>query len=185
MPTYEIFVDGKPVRTEVTKTGEGSFTVKTASKSHNVELATDKIGLSKEFCVAIDGKTYRIELPAFELQRIMHIKIEEATFKVEVKTPSRKQPTSDFEHAPSTPTKARSSNNQAAREGLITAPMTGKIVQVKAKKGDQVKANQVLCIIEAMKMENEITAPKAGTVQEVSVSEGSSVSEGDALFLIG
>jgi biotin carboxyl carrier protein len=63
--------------------------------------------------------------------------------------------------------------------------MMGKIVSVKVKQGDQVKQNQVLCIIEAMKMENEITAPKAGTVHEVLVSDGSAVNEGDTLLIIG
>jgi acetyl-CoA/propionyl-CoA carboxylase biotin carboxyl carrier protein len=63
--------------------------------------------------------------------------------------------------------------------------MTGKIVLVKVKKGDQVRANQVLCVIEAMKMENEICAPKAGSIQQVNVTEGSSVSEGDTLLVIG
>jgi biotin carboxyl carrier protein len=53
------------------------------------------------------------------------------------------------------------------------------------KKGEQVKAHQVLCVVEAMKMENEILAPKAGTIKEVNVSEGSPVSEGEPLFIIG
>ena len=52
-------------------------------------------------------------------------------------------------------------NRKVAVEGAVTAPMTGKIVKVKVKKGDQVKASQVLCVIEAMKMENEISAPKS------------------------
>ncbi|RJS81359.1 biotin/lipoyl-binding protein [Candidatus Bathyarchaeota archaeon] len=62
--------------------------------------------------------------------------------------------------------------------------MTGKILSIKVKKGDAVKAGQILCILEAMKMENEITASKTGTVREVYISEGSSVSEGEPLFLI-
>jgi len=62
--------------------------------------------------------------------------------------------------------------------------MTGKVIAIKVKKGDPVKAGQVLCVIEAMKMENEITAPKAGVIQEANISEGSSVSEGEILFVI-
>jgi biotin carboxyl carrier protein len=73
---------------------------------------------------------------------------------------------------------------QASVEGAVTAPMTGRIVKMKVTKGEQVQAKQVLCIIEAMKMENEISAPKAGIIQEVNVSEGSPVSEGEILFVI-
>ncbi len=65
------------------------------------------------------------------------------------------------------------------------APMAGKIVSVRVKKGDAVKMGAVLCVLEAMKMENEIGAPRAGAVQEVNVAEGSSVSEGDVLFVVG
>ncbi|MGQ9539272.1 MAG: biotin/lipoyl-containing protein, partial [Candidatus Bathycorpusculaceae bacterium] len=60
-----------------------------------------------------------------------------------------------------------------------------KILSIKVKKGEQVKAGQVLCILEAMKMENEIAAPMAGTIREVLVSEGASVNDGDPLFVIG
>ncbi|HDI06797.1 MAG TPA: biotin/lipoyl-binding protein [Candidatus Bathyarchaeota archaeon] len=62
--------------------------------------------------------------------------------------------------------------------------MTGKIVSVKVKEGDSVKRGDVLCVLEAMKMENEISAPRDGVVREVHVSEGSAVSEGEVLFVI-
>jgi biotin carboxyl carrier protein len=80
--------------------------------------------------------------------------------------------------------KKTGTNKKVAVEGAVTAPMTGKIVKVKVKKGDQVKAGQVLCVVEAMKMENEISAPRAGTIQEVNVAEGTPVNEGETLFVI-
>ena len=52
------------------------------------------------------------------------------------------------------------------------------------KQGEEVEAGAVICVIEAMKMENEITATVAGKVQELNVSEGASVSAGDALATI-
>jgi len=184
MPTYEIFIDGKPKKIELTKTSEKTFTVKVDDKTLNVESPADKFDFEKQFSIKIDEKTYQIELSKIDREKPFPIEVEETTFKAEVKIPTTEKALTTFEPIPLTPTKRAVVQKQIA-EGAITAPMTGKIIAVKVKKGDQVKPGEVLCIIEAMKMENEITAPKAGTVQDVNVSEGSSVSEGEVLFVVG
>ena len=66
----------------------------------------------------------------------------------------------------------------------VCAPMPGTIVRVNVTQGQAVNAGDVLCVLEAMKMENDITAPKAGTISQVVVSKGSSVSSGDVLVVI-
>ena len=67
----------------------------------------------------------------------------------------------------------------------ITAPMPGNILKVNVTAGQAVKEGDVLVVLEAMKMENEIMAPKAGTVAQVLVSKGSTVDTGATLVVLG
>ena len=67
----------------------------------------------------------------------------------------------------------------------VTAPMPGTILKVNVKVGDAIKAGTVLCVLEAMKMENEIMAPHAGTVTQVLATKGGSVDTGAPLVVIG
>ncbi len=70
----------------------------------------------------------------------------------------------------------------AAGEGQkITAPMPGTILKVNVQNGQAVKKGQVLLVLEAMKMENEIMAPADGTVTSVTVTKGASVTSGAVL----
>lgn len=72
----------------------------------------------------------------------------------------------------------------AGAKGAVTAQMTGRVISVSVKPGDKVTEGQILLIVEAMKMENEIAAPLAGTVKEIAVAAGARVSEGDLLLQI-
>jgi pyruvate carboxylase subunit B len=63
--------------------------------------------------------------------------------------------------------------------------MQGMVLKLKVKKGDQVAKGDVVLVLEAMKMENNIHASHAGTVKDIFVKEGSTVSAGDALLVIG
>ncbi|MBR5108716.1 MAG: biotin/lipoyl-binding protein [Clostridia bacterium] len=66
----------------------------------------------------------------------------------------------------------------------VNAPMPGTILDVKVAQGAAVKKGDVLLILEAMKMENEILAPQDGTVAQVAVSKGASVNSGDPLVVL-
>lgn len=82
---------------------------------------------------------------------------------------------------------SRGSAAKAPKSGVkggVAAQIAGRIMSVKVSAGDEVKAGDVLLLLEAMKMENEIKAPADGKVSEVLVKEGDKVSEGDTLIVI-
>jgi acetyl-CoA/propionyl-CoA carboxylase biotin carboxyl carrier protein len=68
--------------------------------------------------------------------------------------------------------------------GTVAVPMQGTIVKVLVAVGDEVEAGQTVCVLEAMKMENNVNAEKAGTVKEVRVAPGESVGPGDVIAVI-
>jgi len=73
----------------------------------------------------------------------------------------------------------------AAAEGeSVTAEMQGTILEVNVSEGDDVESGDVICVLEAMKMENDIVAPHSGTISQVAISEGDSVDMGDLLVAI-
>ena len=85
--------------------------------------------------------------------------------------------------APAAPAAAPKAAAPAGAQGAvkISAPMPGKILGVKANAGDAVKKGQVIVVLEAMKMENDIVAPQDGTVASINVTAGQSVESGAVL----
>ena len=82
------------------------------------------------------------------------------------------------------PAPAPAAKPVAAGAATVTAPMPGKVLEVKCKAGDAVKSGQVLLILEAMKMQNEIMAPADGTIADVRVSAGTTVNTGDVMIVM-
>lgn len=79
------------------------------------------------------------------------------------------------------PAPAAPAASGAAGSITVTSPMPGKILNVKASVGAAVKKGDVVMILEAMKMENEIVAPEDGTVASINVAAGDAVEAGDTL----
>ena len=183
MPEYEVNVNGKPKKIELTRSGEDTYAAKVDGKARKFSMPRNAIALGKTFTVKVDDKPYQVELTRTSQTKEISVTVDKTTFKTEVKIPARKTTLTAFEPI-MTGTKRRPASNKQVLEGAINAPMTGKMVSIKVSKGDNVQKGQVLCIIEAMKMENEISTSKAGVVKEVLVSVGSPVSEGDPLVVI-
>jgi acetyl-CoA/propionyl-CoA carboxylase biotin carboxyl carrier protein len=82
-------------------------------------------------------------------------------------------------------TRSAAGGGGAGGSGEVTVPMQGTIVKVLVSVGDTVEAGQAVCVLEAMKMENNINADVAGTVKEVRVEPGQTVGGGDVVAVIG
>ena len=69
--------------------------------------------------------------------------------------------------------------------GAITSPLPGTVLSVNVAVGDKVSMGQVIMVLEAMKMENNITADREGVVKEIPAQKGAAVMEGDTLIVLG
>lgn len=79
---------------------------------------------------------------------------------------------------------AKSAPSGTSGSVKISAPMPGTILKIDLAVGQTIKKNDLVCILEAMKMENEIFASEGGTIASVNVSKGSSVNSGDVIISI-
>jgi len=86
--------------------------------------------------------------------------------------------------AAAAPAAAPSKAAPSAGAVVVESPMPGTITNVIKKPGDPVADGEVVLVLEAMKMENEIVAPHAGVVDTIAVAKGAAVNAGDALFSI-
>src|SRR3954449_3520969 len=82
------------------------------------------------------------------------------------------------------PRREKKTGGGGGAPGELVSPIQGTVLKVAVEKGAEVDEGALICVIEAMKMENEITAPSAGTVEELGVSEGGSVATGDTIAVI-
>lgn len=86
-----------------------------------------------------------------------------------------------------TPATAAAAPKASGAQGSIkvVAPMPGTILKLNVKVGDTLKANDLVCILEAMKMENEIFTAEGGVVKSIEAAQGASVNAGDVIITLG
>lgn len=128
-----------------------------------------------KYKVTLNGKTYEVEV---EHGKAILLDEYEALAPAPAAVPSAPVAVAETPAAP-----APAPVSLASGE-TVAAPMPGNIIRVDVKEGDKVTAGQVLVILEAMKMENEIVAPKDGTVAQVVTSKGAVVETGSPLVII-
>ena len=120
----------------------------------------------RKFNITIDKQEYYVEME--------ELGVTQGTIPVTAQTPITTQ------EAPAS--SAPVSNVSAA--DAQQSPMPGKILDIRVNVGDSVQENQVILILEAMKLENEIVAEKAGTVTAIHTQTGATINSGDALVTI-
>ena len=125
----------------------------------------------KKYKITVNGQTYEVEV-----EEIGGTGLVKEETPAPVATTEKPQEAPQQENPKPAPKKAA-----PAGKATITAPMPGTILSVKVKEGSKVSKGDVIMILEAMKMENEILAPQHGIISSIDVSEGASVNTGDIL----
>ena len=144
----------------------------------------------KKFKFTVQGNTYEVEIQNIE-DNIAEIEVNGSHYKVEIhqeikqqsKTPTlvRKPVEPSHESAE----KKTNKPTEKVKAGTIKAPLPGTILQIQKKIGDEVKSGDLLLIMEAMKMENNITANRSGIITAIHCNVNDAVLEGDVLIEIG
>ena len=123
----------------------------------------------KKYNITVNGATYEV-----------FVEEADATGAAPVAAPAAPAPAAPAPKA--APKAAAPAGAQGAVK--VTAPMPGNILKMNVKVGDTVPANGLVCILEAMKMENEIVAPEDGTVKQILAQKGATVDTDEVLAVI-
>ncbi len=128
----------------------------------------------KKFNITVNGKSYEVDVE--EIGGVPSAPVTPRAAAPRAAAPKAAAPKAAAKAAP----KAAPTGNGTS----ITAPMPGTIFELKVNEGDAVSAGDVVLVLEAMKMENEITSQVDGTVTSILVKTGDSVNGGDVLVVI-
>ncbi len=150
----------------VNKDHEFGFTPEIISQLDVLEVGTNKFHLLK------DGKSFHFEILERKFtSKEYRIKVNGSEYELSIRTP--------LLHLIDAMGFASNGSKSVA---LIEAPMPGLILEIPVKEGQEIKENDTLVILEAMKMENSITSPRDGIIKEVSVKVGDAVDKKQVLI---
>ncbi len=137
----------------------------------------------KTFKVTVDGQPFTVEVEEVKSTGVAN----NSPAPVAAAATPAAAPAQPAAARPAAEQKPAQENSQPAASGTgatIKAPMPGSVLDVAVREGDAVKKDDVLLVLEAMKMENELTAPESGTIAKVLVKKGDTVNSGDPLIIM-
>lgn len=117
--------------------------------------------------------------------KIYRVKVNGKVYEVELEALTENNKSIEAPKAEEVKEEVKTSEAPAAGAKTLIAPISGKVLDVKVKVGETIKKHQVVAIIEAMKLENEVPATAEGIVKEVKVNNGDSVNNSDVLIVLG
>jgi len=177
----EILVNKKPHRVMVLERNGKSFLVSVNEKVVTAKMKNPR--QEKSVIVEIDGKSIQAKIDRIQ-RKILQIEIDGKSFRVQLSPEISKEKTAGLEPRTNIVRKPTMRTRVSIDKDAVTAPIAGRIVLLKAYEGQKIEKGECICVLEAMKMENEIAAPKAGIIKEIRVSEGTVVNERDILAII-
>ena len=143
---------------------------------------------NRKFSIKIHGNEYAVEIKKVD-EGVASVEVNGTVYEVQYEAERRVSKTPTLVRTPVYHTESerpkKTSRPEESKGRVIKAPLPGVILDLRIKEGDSVKAGDVLMIMEAMKMENNIVAPGDGTVTSLKVAKGDNVLEGDPLVEIG
>ncbi|MGC9330415.1 MAG: biotin/lipoyl-containing protein [Bacteroidales bacterium] len=137
----------------------------------------------KKFKFKINGNVYEVEVQFVE-EKIAELEVNGTHYQVELEKEVLKPKTPTIVKKTAPPLKEFKPLTSDKKFSQIKAPLPGNILSVKVKEGDEVKKGDVLLVMEAMKMENNVLADVDGTIKTISVREGDTVLQNDILIEI-
>lgn len=179
MTDHEILVNKKPHRVMVLERNRKSFLVSVNEKVVTAKMKNPR--QDKMVIVEINGRSFQAKIERIQ-RKILQVKIDGKSFRVQWSPEIPKETSVGLE--PRTNIMRKPAISLSIEKDAVTAPIAGRIILLKANVGQKVEKGECICVLEAMKMENEIAAPKAGIVKEIRVSEGTVVNERDVLAII-
>jgi len=184
LAAYTVSVGGRTRKARILKSDHGNnTTIELDGRAFEVAFPNG-VKLDRFTLISVNGRNHKIKLAKNNRPRIFNVEIGGNPFILQLETCQREINTKNSLTTNSPSYTQKKEKIIVKKSGAVTSAMPGKVTLLKVRAGDKIKTGDPICVLEAMKMENEIIATREGTVTQVEVEQGSIVRKGDVLVVI-